>query len=49
MEWSQPKGVKPKMTECKLRSGVNWQGTLKQRGIQRTTLHQVTDLDISAL
>jgi hypothetical protein len=31
-ERSQPKGVKPKMRERKLRSGVYWQGELKQKG-----------------
>jgi hypothetical protein len=28
---SQPKGVKPKMRDLKLRSVVNWQGPLKQQ------------------
>ena len=31
MKSSQPKGVKPKIWERKLRSGVNWEGTLKQK------------------
>ena len=26
----QPEGIKPKMRECKLKRGVNWQGVLKQ-------------------
>jgi len=30
IEHSQPKGIKPKMRGCKLRS-VNWQGALKQK------------------
>ena len=29
---SEPKGVKPKMGEDKLKSGVNWQGALKHNG-----------------
>jgi hypothetical protein len=32
IESSQPKGVKSEMRERKLRSGVYWQGTLKQKG-----------------
>jgi hypothetical protein len=32
---NQPKGVKPKMRENKLRSGVNWQGTLEQKGVKQ--------------
>jgi hypothetical protein len=28
MEINQPNNVKPKMRGCKLRGGVNWQGTL---------------------
>ena len=28
----QQTGVKPKTRERKLRSGVNWQGTIRQRG-----------------
>jgi hypothetical protein len=32
MEISQPEGVKLKMRGCKLRSSVNWQGVLKQKG-----------------
>ena len=32
MQIKHPKGVKPKMSEDKLRSGVKWQGALKQKG-----------------
>ena len=35
MQMNQPKGVKLKMTECKLRSGINWQEALKQKGIKQ--------------
>jgi hypothetical protein len=35
MESSEPKGVKPKMRERKLLSGVNWQGTLNQKGVKQ--------------
>jgi hypothetical protein len=35
IEFSQSKGIKPKMRERKLRSGVNWQGALKQNGIKQ--------------
>jgi hypothetical protein len=35
-EGSQLWGVKPKMGERKLRSDVNWQETLKQKGIKQT-------------
>jgi hypothetical protein len=31
LERSQPKGVKSKMRKGKLRSGVNWQRTLKKK------------------
>ena len=31
----EPKGVKLKARECKLRSGVNWQGELKQKGVKQ--------------
>jgi len=34
MQINQPKGVKPKMTERKLRSGVNWQGALERAEIK---------------
>ena len=33
---SQLKGVKPKMRERKLKSGVKWQEALKQKGIKQT-------------
>jgi hypothetical protein len=36
MERSQPKGLKPTMLDCKLRSGVNWQRALKQTGVKQT-------------
>jgi len=32
IENSQPKGIKLKMTEHKLESGVNWQEVSKQKG-----------------
>jgi len=32
-EHSQPKGIKPKMRERKLRSGVNRQGALEQESL----------------
>jgi hypothetical protein len=35
-EGSQLKGVKPKMRERKLKSGVNWQEALRQKGIKQT-------------
>jgi hypothetical protein len=31
-------GVKPKITGCKLRPGVNWQTTLKHKGIKQTSV-----------
>jgi len=36
IEHSQPKGVKTKSRERKSRSGVNWQRTLKQKGVKQT-------------
>jgi hypothetical protein len=39
MQINQPKGVKLKMTEHKLRSVVNWHGALKQ-GIQQMSVKQ---------
>ena len=27
--------VEPKITDSKLRSGVNWQGALKQKGLEK--------------
>jgi hypothetical protein len=35
IESSEPKGVKPKMRARKLLSGVNWQGTLNQKGVKQ--------------
>ena len=35
IEYSQPKGVKPRMRERKFISDVNWQGALKQKGVKR--------------
>ena len=35
MQINQPKGVKPKRRERRLRSGVNWQGALKQKGVKQ--------------
>jgi hypothetical protein len=35
MECSRPKGIKPKMRECKLRSGINWQEVLKHKGVKQ--------------
>lgn len=32
MQINKSKGAKPKMTEHKLRSGVNWQGALERAG-----------------
>jgi hypothetical protein len=32
---SKPKGVKLKMRGCKVRSGVYWQGALKQKDIKQ--------------
>jgi len=32
--------VKQKMTELKLRSSVNWQGVLEQKGVKRAGLKQ---------
>lgn len=40
MQISQPKGIKPKMREHKLRTGVNWKGALKQKGIKQTGIKQ---------
>jgi len=34
-EHNQPKDVKRRTTERKLRSGVYWQGALKQKGIEQ--------------
>jgi len=35
IEHSQPKGIKLKMTEHRLESGLNWQEVSKQKGIQQ--------------
>jgi hypothetical protein len=40
MEINQPKGVKPKMKQCKLKSRVTWQGALKQIGVKQTGVKQ---------
>jgi len=37
---NQPKDVKLKMTECKLRSGINWQEALKQKGIKQMDIKE---------
>ena len=45
LERSQPKGIKSKRIKGKLRTGVNWQGTLKKKcvkqelGVYRAYLH----------
>jgi hypothetical protein len=40
MLMNQPKGVKPKMTEHKLRNGVNCLGALKQKVVKQTGVKQ---------
>jgi hypothetical protein len=35
MEINRPKGIKPKMRQPKLRSGVNLRGTLMQKGVKQ--------------
>jgi hypothetical protein len=35
MKINQPKGVKPKIGERKLRRGTNWQAALKQKGVKQ--------------
>jgi len=35
MDRSQSKGLKPTMIGRKLRSGVNWRGTSKQKGVKQ--------------
>jgi hypothetical protein len=40
METNQPKSVKLKVRGHKLRSGVNWQGALKQKGIKHAGIKQ---------
>jgi hypothetical protein len=37
IDGSQPKGIKPKVRECTLRS-VNWQGALKRKTNGRKTM-----------
>jgi hypothetical protein len=34
IECSRPTGVKPKMRKQKLRSGLNWKGALKRKGVK---------------
>lgn len=41
MQTNRPKYVKSKVRECKLTSGVNWQGTLKQKDIKPRGVKQV--------
>jgi hypothetical protein len=36
MQINQPKGVKRKIKRRKLKSGVKWQGTLKEKGVKQT-------------
>jgi hypothetical protein len=36
MQLSEPKGIKAKMKRRILRSGVNWQGALKQKAVKQT-------------
>jgi hypothetical protein len=38
MEWSEPKVVKLKMRRRKLKSGVQWQGALKQEALKQGLL-----------
>jgi hypothetical protein len=40
MQRNQPKGVKLKMRVHKLRSGVNWQGALKQTDVKHKSVKQ---------
>jgi len=40
MEINQPSSVKSKMRERNLRSGANWQGVLKQKGVKQTCIKQ---------
>jgi hypothetical protein len=35
LEVNRLKGIKPKMGECKLKSGANGQGTLKEKGVKQ--------------
>jgi hypothetical protein len=40
IECSQPNGVKPKKRERKLKGGVNWGGSLKQKRVKQTGVKQ---------
>jgi len=40
MEINQPSSVKSKMRGSNLRSGVNWQGVLKQKDVKQMCLKQ---------
>jgi len=44
MQINQTQGIKPKMKEHKFRSGVNWHGVLKQKGIKQTGVKQGFDV-----
>ena len=46
MQTNQPKDIKPKVRECKVTIGVNWQGVLKQKGIKQRAVKQ--DLGVYA-
>jgi hypothetical protein len=39
-ECNQPKGIKLEIRQWKLRSGVSWQGTLKQKSVPQTGIKQ---------
>jgi hypothetical protein len=40
IEWSQPYGVKLKVRERKIRSGINFQGDLKKSGVKKRGVKQ---------
>jgi len=40
MQINQPEGIKPRMKERKLITGVHWKGALKQKGIKQTSMKQ---------
>jgi len=40
MQINQPKGIKPRTREHKLRTVVPWKGALKQKGIKQTGMKQ---------
>jgi len=40
MQINQPKGIKPRTREHKLRTGVHWKGALKQKAIKQTGMKQ---------